>query len=218
VAKKVLSVVRPFKRLPAVFLDRDGTLMRDLGYLSDPRKVRLYPGAAPALRLLRKAGFRLVVLTNQSGVARGYFTPAAVGRVNARFRRLLGAKGARVDGIFYCPHLPGGSVKSFSRPCSCRKPAPGMVRQACRKFPLDLKRSWMVGDKLDDLRLAGKAHLAGALLVRTGKGRGSERLLKGPLRATPVTGDILAAARWIVRNFERDRSSGDLRNGRSVKS
>jgi D-glycero-D-manno-heptose 1,7-bisphosphate phosphatase len=186
-------------RRPAVFLDRDGTLMRDLGYLSDPTKVRLYPGTAKALRLLRQAGYRLIVLTNQSGVARGYFPLSAVGRVNASFRQRLRVQGVQLDAIFYCPHFPGGSVKSFSKRCGCRKPAPGMVRQACRKFPLDLGRSWMVGDKLDDLRLAGKARLAGAVLVRTGNGRKSASLLKGPLRRTQQAGDILVAARWILR-------------------
>jgi D-glycero-D-manno-heptose 1,7-bisphosphate phosphatase len=179
--------------------------MRDLGYLSDPGKARLYPGAAPALKLLREAGYRLIVLTNQSGVARGFFPLSAVGRVNARFRKLLRTKGAGVDAVFYCPHLPGGQVKSFSRRCGCRKPAPGMVRQACRRFSLDLKRSWMVGDKLDDVRLAGKARLAGAVLVRTGNGRKSERSRTGRLRNTPVVRDILAASRWILREGLRSR-------------
>jgi len=174
--------------------------MRDLGYLSDPAKVRLFPRTAKALKLLGAAGYRLIVLTNQSGVARGHFPLSAVGRVNASFRKRLRARGAQLDAVFYCPHFPGGSVKSFSKRCGCRKPAPGMVRQACRRFPLDLKRSWMVGDKLDDLRLARKACLAGAVLVRTGNGRKSAARLTGPLRKVPQAGDILAAARWILKN------------------
>lgn len=191
------------RRWPAVFLDRDGTLMSDLGYLSDPRKVRLYSGTAKALRLLRSKGFRLFVVTNQSGVARGFFSLKSVRKTNNRFMDLLGKRGGRLDGIFYCPHYPGGQVKSFSRTCSCRKPAPGMVRQACRKFPLDLNKSYMVGDKLDDLRLAKRAGLAGGFLVRTGNGRKSEKELgRAGLGKTVVVKDILSAARWIIRKTE----------------
>jgi D-glycero-D-manno-heptose 1,7-bisphosphate phosphatase len=190
-------------RRPAVFLDRDGTLMRDLGYLCDPSKVRLYPGTVPALKLLRKAGFRLIVLTNQSGVARGYFPLSAVGKVNRKVAASLRRGGAKVDAFFYCPHYPGGQVKSFSKRCGCRKPRPGMVRQASRKFPLDLKRGWMVGDKLDDLRLAKNAGLAGGILVLTGNGRKSLGALPEARRKrTPVGRDILAAAKWIVRQMK----------------
>jgi D-glycero-D-manno-heptose 1,7-bisphosphate phosphatase len=188
-------------RKPAVFLDRDGTLIHDMGFLSKPSQVRLFAGAAEALRLLRRAGFYLFVVSNQSGVARGYFPESSVRKANRKVQTLLKSKGARIDRFFYCPHFPQGKVKSLSRKCPCRKPEPGMVRQAAKRYPVDLKRSYVVGDKMDDLLLAQKARVAGGLLVRTGKGRKSEKELgRAGLRNAVVAKDVLSAARWIVEN------------------
>lgn len=191
-------------RKPAVFLDRDGTLIHDAGFLRHPSQVRLFSGSAEALKLLRRAGFYLFVVSNQSGVARGYFPESAVRKANQRVQSLLKARGTGIDRFFYCPHFPQGKVKSLSRTCPCRKPAPGMVREAAKLYPVDLKRSYVVGDKMDDLLLAQKARVAGGLLVRTGKGRKSEeRLASARLRRTVVVSNILTAARWIAAAKER---------------
>ncbi|HEY5038449.1 MAG TPA: HAD-IIIA family hydrolase, partial [bacterium] len=156
------------------------------------------------LKLLKKAGFRLFVVTNQSGVARGYFPENMVKKAHLKIQGLLKAQGAGVDGFFYCPHYPQGKVKSFSRVCGCRKPKPGMVKEAARRFRLDLKRSFMVGDKGDDLLLAKKARLAKGLLVRTGNGRKTEKKMTGKERTkTIIVGDVLKAARWILSSSNK---------------
>jgi D-glycero-D-manno-heptose 1,7-bisphosphate phosphatase len=186
------------RKRPAVFFDRDGTLMEDRDYLSDPKGARLLPGAARAVRLLKNAGWRVFVVSNQSGVARGLFGERDVRRVMSAFKRLLAARGARLDGCFYCPHHPKGEVAKYRKRCDCRKPAPGMVRQAAGRFPLDLASSFVVGDKADDARLAPRAGLGGALLVLTGYGRKSRRDLKSGDRVVIVP-DALAAAKHILR-------------------
>jgi D-glycero-D-manno-heptose 1,7-bisphosphate phosphatase len=191
---------RKAPRKPAVFLDRDGTLIHDAGFLSRPSQVKLFPGSAEALRLLRGAGYRLFVVSNQSGVARGYFPEGSVKKANRRTASLLKAKGARVDRFFYCPHYPKGKVKSLAIVCDCRKPNPGMVKKAARLYPLDLKRSYVVGDKIDDLILAKKARVAAGILVRTGKGRKSEKELRSKGLRNMVAANLLSAAKWIIKD------------------
>jgi D-glycero-D-manno-heptose 1,7-bisphosphate phosphatase len=187
------------RKRTAVFLDRDGTLIPDMGYLNQISQVRLFPGTARALKLLHRAGFYLFVVTNQSGVARGYFPESLVKQANRKVQSLLKAKDAGVERFFYCPHHPQGKVKSLRKACSCRKPKPGMVRQAAQRYPLDLKRSYVVGDKIDDLLLARNAKVAGGILVRTGNGRKSEKkLISAGLKGTVVVSNILKAAKWIL--------------------
>jgi D-glycero-D-manno-heptose 1,7-bisphosphate phosphatase len=196
-------MTKPKVSRPAVFLDRDGTLIEDVGYLSDPSQVRVYRGAVPALRALRAAGYLLFIVTNQSGVARGYFPESAVKKVHRSIQERLKLKGARIDGFYYCPHYPGAIVKAYSKVCPCRKPKPGMVRQALKAFSVDLKKSYMVGDKLDDLHLASRAGLAGAYLVRTGNGRRSERELKKLKEKFPVVQGLARAAAAILSQKAR---------------
>ncbi len=192
---------------PAVFLDRDGTLMPDLGYLGDPKKVKLYKGTAEALKILRREGFYLFVVTNQSGVARGYFPESSVKAVHRKLQNLLKAKGARIDAFFYCPHYKEGKAKRYVKVCDCRKPKPGMVKQALRKYPVDLKHSYGVGDKVDDLQLARNAKLAKGFLVRTGNGRASEKKLKiSPLAKSRVVSDLLQAAQFILEEKEKRKN------------
>lgn len=187
------------KKRPAVFLDRDGTLIPDIGYLSDPKHLKLYRGTAEALRLLRQAGFYLFVVTNQSGVARGYFPENTVKAVHKRLQQMLKAKGAEIDAFFYCPHYREGKIKRYVKVCDCRKPKPGMVKQALKKYPVDLKKSFVVGDKIDDLQLARNAKAGWGILVRTGNGRKSEKKLKAkPLAKSVVVSDVLRAARLIL--------------------
>ncbi|MEV0277863.1 HAD family hydrolase [Streptomyces sp. NPDC050610] len=138
-------------RRPAVFLDRDGTLTEPRHYPSRPADLVLQAGIGPPLRALRRAGFALVVVTNQSGLARGLFDEAAVAPMHRRLRELLAHHRVRLDGIYVCPHHPGGTVPRFSRVCPCRKPAPGMLHQAAGDLDRDLASSWMVGDSACDI-------------------------------------------------------------------
>lgn len=142
----------------AVFLDRDNTLIEDPGFISDPAQVRLLPGAADAVRSLRDAGYRIVVTTNQSGVARGHVDEATLGRIHDRLKELLAKEGAPLDAIYYCPYLPGDEavVKAYRKDSDLRKPKPGMLLKAAREMNLDLSRSWAIGDEARDIQ-AGKA-------------------------------------------------------------
>lgn len=174
---------------PAVFLDRDGTVMEEREYLADPAGVRLVPGAAEAIRSLGAAGFAVVLVTNQSGIARGLYREEDYRAVAARLDEVLQAAGAPVEATYYCPHHP-----DHTGPCDCRKPAPGMYRRAARDLDLDLARSWYVGDKPSDvepaLALGGRG-----VLVRTGYGRESEEHVPADVE---VVDDVLGAARRIV--------------------
>lgn len=147
---------------PAVFLDRDGTLMRDVDYCGDPKKVEVFPGAAEALRRLKADGYKLVVITNQSGVGRGYFTEEDYRKVEAQFVRQLGD--GLLDGSYHCPDMPGTNSMR-------RKPAPGMVLEAERDHHLDLSRSWFVGDKASDIECGRNAGVR-TILMQTGYGAG----------------------------------------------
>ena len=157
------------KPRPAIFLDRDGVVIEDGHYVGSVDRVRLVPGSAPAVAALNRAGWVVVVVTNQGGVARGYFTFDSVPVVHAHIGELLAPHGGRVDAFYYCPHHPDGEVAEYRLACDCRKPKPGMLRQAAADLNLDLARSWMVGDRVSDLE-AGAAVGARTVLVRTGYG------------------------------------------------
>ena len=175
----------------AVFLDRDGTVIDEVGHLGEPERVVILPGVSEALRRLADAGFALVMITNQAGVARGYFTKGQVEAVNAHTADLLSAEGVKLDGWYYCPHHP-----DFTGPCDCRKPEPGMLRTAARDLELDLERSWMVGDHPSDAA-AGQAAGAKPVMVRTGHGLlpGANH---GPGPGVRVVDDLAAAADLIL--------------------
>ncbi len=142
---------------PAIFLDRDGTLVYSSHYPSRPECLRLYEGICPKLQTLQQAGFKLIVVTNQAGIARGYFTESDLSRMHDYLTQELSRGGVSVDGIYYCPHHPDGIVPELRLRCSCRKPQPGMVLQAAREHQLDLQHSWMVGDILDDIEAGNRA-------------------------------------------------------------
>ena len=173
----------------AVFLDRDGTLIDEREYLDDPADVRFVPGAAEAVRRLRDAGLAVVVVTNQSGIARGLYTEEDYRAVAERVAADLDARGASLDAVYHCPHHP-----DFTGPCACRKPGVKLYRDAARELDLDLERSFFVGDKISDVV---PAHALGGrgILVRTGYGGESEQALPGGLL---VADDLPAAAGMIL--------------------
>lgn len=180
------------RRAPAVFLDRDGTLNWDRAgfYVSRPEHMRVYRRAPAALRLLRAAGFKLVVVSNQSGIGRGYLDEPMLRRIHARLKARLARGGARLDAIYYCTHHP-------DRRCSCRKPLPTLARRAARRLGLSIPGSFVVGDKPADIGLARALGVPGVLLL-SGQGRRSLRKLGG-LKPDAVRRDVLGAARWILR-------------------
>jgi len=186
-------VIAPSKRgTLAVFLDRDGTLNTELEYLHDPAQLRLLPGAADAIRLLNQRETPAIVVSNQSGVGRGYFTEDAVTAVHERLAQHLEAASAHLDGIYYCPHDPRLG-------CDCRKPKPGMLVRAAAEHGIDLGRSFIIGDKATDLE-AG--HRAGCRTVGVLTGYGHHLLRQtGPssVRAEYVGRDVLDAVTWILR-------------------
>ena len=188
---------------PAVFLDRDGTLMVNVEYISNPAQVRLFTKTADALKRLKKAGFYLIIVTNQSGAARGYFPESAIHKVNQKLQQKLRAKGTGIDAFFYCPHHPKGTVKSLTKKCDCRKPGTGMVKQALKRFPIDLSRSYVVGDNLGDVELAKNARLAAGVLVRTGHGRYNvAEVRKLKMKNSHIVPGIAQAARWILKDIK----------------
>ncbi|PIR19663.1 MAG: D,D-heptose 1,7-bisphosphate phosphatase [Elusimicrobia bacterium CG11_big_fil_rev_8_21_14_0_20_64_6] len=175
------------KRARAVFIDRDGVLIRDADHLDSVAGLKVYKRSAQALKLLRGAGFKIIVVTNQSGVARGYFTLTTVRAIHAELRRRLARQGARLDAIYVSPHGPDSGHP-------WRKPGTGMLLAAGREFGLDLKRSYLIGDKTSDIECARRAGCA-SILVLTGKG-GRDRAYAA--KPSAVRRDILAAANWIA--------------------
>lgn len=184
---------------PAVFLDRDGTINEQMGYINHPSRFVLIPEAASGIRMLNRSGFLVIVVSNQSGVARGYFPVDLVHRVHELMERELASRDAYLDGVFFCPHHPGGEVEEYKVRCGCRKPASGMIEEAESRFHIDMSRSYVVGDRFSDMELAASAGLKG-VLVETGYGLG-ERLYVLPgkgIRPNHVARNLEAAARWIV--------------------
>lgn len=175
----------------AVFFDRDGTLIKDVPYLKDPGEVVLIPGAAEAIKRLNTADIKAVIITNQSGVGRGFYSDTDVRDVNNRLGELLRLEGARLDGIYYCPHRPDEA-------CQCRKPSGGLVITAAEELSIDIHGSYVVGDKVSDMELAARVGAKG-VLVLTGMGiEERERLLSSPAH---IAGDAAEAVAWIMEDF-----------------
>ena len=181
----------PYEMKWAVFLDRDGTINEEVEYLSDPSDLCLIRGAAEAIRLLNDAGIPTIVVTNQAGVGRGYFPEGRVVAVHEKLTEQLTAHGARLDAFYYCPHHPDDG-------CACRKPQPGMLEQAAREQRLDLRRSFVVGDKVSDLE-AGRRANCRTVLVLTGYGAQAQVTFRGSdFQPDHIARDLLDAVRWIL--------------------
>ena len=183
----------------AIFLDRDGTICEEVGYVNHLSRSRLLPNSGEAIRLINQAGLMAIVTTNQSGVARGYFSRDLVEAVHAQLRASVARAGARLDDIYYCPHHPTEGPPPWRADCDCRKPKPGMILRAAREHDIDLSRSYIVGDSVADIEAGGAAGVVG-VLVKTGYGRGLLENQPHRFRTHPAHAaeDLLEAVRWIL--------------------
>lgn len=188
----------------AVFIDRDGTLTEEVGYVNHPRRLRLLPRTAEAIRRLNRSGLKAVMVTNQSGVARGYLSEEVLQAVNEALVSQLKAEGAYLDGLYICVHHPTEGKPPYRAVCDCRKPEPGLLRRAAADLGLDLSRSWVVGDKIIDIT-AGRRAGAQSILVLTGYGLGEWEYRRSlwPSEPDHVAPDLLDAVDWILARSER---------------
>ena len=183
------------EKVSAVFLDRDGTINEEVGYLNRLEDLRLFTFNYEAIGLINKAGMRAVVISNQSGVARGFFDEKFLEIVHNRINKMLGENGACIDRFYYCPHHPTEGNGIFTRQCDCRKPKTGMFLKAAAELNIDLSSSYMIGDNPKDIEAASGASVVG-ILVRTGYGKNVDVLDK----AVYIASDILDAVKWIMRD------------------
>lgn len=181
----------------AVFIDRDGTLIEETGYLNDLSRLKLFPYSVDAVRQLHRAGFLVVVVTNQAGIARGIVPEAFLDIAHGHISQVMQAGGARIDRYYHCPHHPDGIVPGLNRRCECRKPAPGLWHQAARDLSIDLAGSFTIGDRWLDVR-AGRAAGTKTVMVRTGYGQGEEQAAPDGATADAIVSDLAAAAGWIL--------------------
>jgi len=182
----------------AAFLDRDGTLVEEAGYLDRLERLVFFPYSVDAVRVLNRAGFAVVVITNQAGIARGIVREAFVAEAHRHIAETLAAGGARVDAFYYCPHYPDGVLEQYRRTCDCRKPEPGLLRRAAADLDLDLARSFVVGDRWHDVA-AGHAVGARGVLVRTGLGRKDEANPHPGAVPDVIVDNLMDAAAWILQ-------------------
>ncbi|HID97581.1 MAG TPA: HAD family hydrolase [Thermodesulfobacteriaceae bacterium] len=190
----------------AVFIDRDGTINEEVHYLSSLEDLSFIQGAKQGIKLLNSSGYRVIVITNQSGVARGLFPESFIDEVHDEIRKRLASQGARVDALYYCPHHPSEGSGPYRRECRCRKPLPGMIEQAVLDFHIDIEESFLIGDGLVDLRLALNTGLR-PVLVRTGHGTDTFARLSPEEKAGLAYDayDLLDACRWICSHAEITR-------------
>jgi D-glycero-D-manno-heptose 1,7-bisphosphate phosphatase len=184
---------------PTVFLDRDGTLIEEVGYLSHLDRIVLYPWSIESVKLLNRAGFKVVVVTNQAGVARGLFDEDFIDEAHRFLDQKFSDGGATIDKFYYCPHHPEASVEAYRSECDCRKPKAGMLWKAAQELELELSHSFVIGDRLSDLRL-GQAVGARSLLVRTGYGETTARELTDDVEVAYTAPELMTAVAWILRH------------------
>jgi len=188
----------------AVFMDRDGTISEEVGYVNHPSRFRVFPYSAAAVKLLNENGWLAIVVTNQAGVARGYFPEEMIGAIHNYLSGALEKEGAHLDAIYYCPHHPSVGDQRYRLDCDCRKPKAGLIFQAAREFDIDLTQSWMVGDRYSDIELAANAGLKAALVL-SGYGRGEwEYQREGWVhRPELVSDDLLETIKAIVNEGQQ---------------
>lgn len=193
---------------PAIFIDRDGTLSHEVGYVNHLSRFRVFSYAVDAVRLVNRSPFAAVLVTNQAGVARGYFPESLIEEVHGSLRETLAAGGASLDGIYYCPHHPSAGEPPYRCDCDCRKPRPGLLHRAAADLGLDLGRSYVVGDRHGDLQLAWKVG-ARAVLVKSGYGRGelAYHAPSWPRQPDLVAENLLEAVSRILDEAEGGRAT-----------
>ena len=184
----------------AVFLDRDGTIIEDRDYLSEPEEVKLIAGSIEAIKMINDLDFKTIVVTNQSGVARGYFPEKNIAIIHDKLSDLLSSGDANIDGYYYCPHHPTKGKGKYLKRCDCRKPETGMLDEAVNDFDLDSSTSYMIGDKLIDVEMAERAGAKG-ILVKTGYGMKELKAIESGSKIRPVfiADNILDALKWIKK-------------------
>ncbi len=181
----------------AVILDRDGTMIEDVGYLDRLERLKLFPYTVDAVRLLNAAAYRVVVVTSQNGVANGILTEEFLAEAHAHLSTLFAAAGAKVDGYYYCPHSPHAPVERYRADCDCRKPKPGMILTAAREHGLDLSQSIVIGDRWRDIEM-GLAAGTRAILVETGYGRTEATRRPAHIPAVPVAATLIGAVSLVL--------------------
>ena len=183
----------------AVFMDRDGTISEEVGYINHPSRFRLFPYAVEAIKHLNQYAWLAIVVTNQAGVARGYFPEQMIETVHAAMTKQINDGGGRLDGIYYCAHHPSVGEPPYRIDCNCRKPKPGLIMRAAEEFDIDLQQSWMVGDRYSDVELAHNAKVK-SMLVLSGYGRGEWEHQRSTWSQQPdaIAEDLLEAVRVIV--------------------
>ena len=189
-----------------MFIDRDGTLIEETGYLNDLSRLQFFPYSVDAVRQLKRAGFLVIIVTNQAGVARGIVPPQFLELAHGHISSVMAAGGAAIDRYYHCPHHPDGIVPDLARACECRKPAPGLWLRAAEELSIDLSKSYTVGDRWLDVK-AGRAAGTRTVMVRTGYGRGEEPAPPDGLFADAIVSDLAAAAAWILQQDASAASS-----------
>lgn len=189
---------------PAVFIDRDGTINEQLGYINHLSRFVILPGVSEAVRLLNKNNWWAIIVSNQGGVARGYYPIELVEEIHAFLESSLKEQDATIDGIFFCPHHPAGILPEYSSGCDCRKPETGLIDRAREVFDIDMSRSYVVGDRHVDIELASRLNLKG-VLVKTGYGLGEIEYIIPEKRLKPhhVAEDLLDAVKWILNEEKK---------------
>ena len=190
---------------PAVFIDRDGTISEEVGYVNHPSRFRLFPYSAEAIRILNASGWLAIVVTNQAGVARGYFSEDVIRKIHQQLVSALHAESARLDAIYYCAHHPSVGEPPYRLDCDCRKPKPGLIEQAGRDFEIDMASSWIAGDRHSDVELARNAGLRSAFVL-SGYGRGEWEYQSQGWKHRPdlVCENLLEAVKSIVNHKSRE--------------
>lgn len=183
----------------AIFLDRDGTINEEMGYINHISRFRIFDFVFPAIRLFNKAGFKVIVITNQSGVARGYFSELLVKEIHSRLIKSAKENDAQIDGIYYCPHHKDGTIAEYKKECDCRKPKPGMLKKAMQDFSIEPDQSFMIGDRYKDMQFAFNNGLQ-TIMVMTGYGLGEYTYQRNSWEKEPdyICDNLLLAAQKIT--------------------
>jgi len=191
----------------AVFLDRDGTINRDVGYPDSFSLIEIFPYSFEAIKKINEGGLLAVIVTNQSGIGRGLIEEKNIHEIHRKIRESFAKHGARFDGIYYCPHYPSSTNPKYRKDCPCRKPNPGMAHRAAKELNIDITNSYMVGDKVEDI-LFGLNIKATSILLLTGYGQKSLKKLKSQMiKPAYVASDLLDAVNWILK---RERNNGSI--------